>query len=143
MIFLLKIEHYYLCSLINLFLHRYHVAGSIQQPYLVRILYQDCLYMVSGIIIHVHGRVENLFICRVYFHKMHYVLNSCLCYRGFRLCMTKYLIFIYITAGLMQCIHFFFPFYKSDGNVFTWGWGGSNGTFSDDGHSSGGQLVSF
>ncbi|KAH7557212.1 hypothetical protein JRO89_XS11G0075700 [Xanthoceras sorbifolium] len=28
----------------------------------------------------------------------------------------------------------------SEGNVFTWGWGGSNGTFSDDGHSSGGQL---
>ncbi|KAK6923521.1 Regulator of chromosome condensation, RCC1 [Dillenia turbinata] len=28
----------------------------------------------------------------------------------------------------------------SGGNVFTWGWGGANGTFSDDGHSSGGQL---
>ncbi|KAL3721308.1 hypothetical protein ACJRO7_033755 [Eucalyptus globulus] len=28
----------------------------------------------------------------------------------------------------------------SDGKVFTWGWGGSQGTFSDDGHSSGGQL---
>lgn len=28
----------------------------------------------------------------------------------------------------------------SGGNVFTWGWGGSNGTFSDDGFSSGGQL---
>ncbi|XP_034691673.1 ultraviolet-B receptor UVR8 [Vitis riparia] len=28
----------------------------------------------------------------------------------------------------------------SEGNVFTWGWGGSYGTFSDDGHSSGGQL---
>ncbi|KAK1587622.1 hypothetical protein Q3G72_014941 [Acer saccharum] len=28
----------------------------------------------------------------------------------------------------------------SEGNVFTWGWGGSHGTFSDDGHSSGGQL---
>ncbi|WJX40937.1 HECT-type E3 ubiquitin transferase [Trifolium repens] len=28
----------------------------------------------------------------------------------------------------------------SGGRVFTWGWGGSNGTFSDDGHSSGGQL---
>nr|XP_027190586.1 ultraviolet-B receptor UVR8 isoform X2 [Cicer arietinum] len=26
------------------------------------------------------------------------------------------------------------------GRIFTWGWGGSNGTFSDDGHSSGGQL---
>ncbi|XP_048335365.2 ultraviolet-B receptor UVR8 isoform X2 [Ziziphus jujuba] len=26
------------------------------------------------------------------------------------------------------------------GNVFTWGWGGSHGTFSDEGHSSGGQL---
>ncbi|KAF6137614.1 hypothetical protein GIB67_036197 [Kingdonia uniflora] len=25
-------------------------------------------------------------------------------------------------------------------NVFTWGWGGSNGTFSVDGYSSGGQL---
>ncbi|KAB2005139.1 hypothetical protein ERO13_D11G229200v2 [Gossypium hirsutum] len=28
----------------------------------------------------------------------------------------------------------------SDGKVFTWGWGGSHGTFSVDGHSSGGQL---
>lgn len=28
----------------------------------------------------------------------------------------------------------------SGGNVFTWGWGGANGTFSEDGHSSGGQL---
>ncbi|XP_021772646.1 ultraviolet-B receptor UVR8-like [Chenopodium quinoa] len=28
----------------------------------------------------------------------------------------------------------------SDGYVFTWGWGGSHGTFSVDGHSSGGQL---
>ncbi|CAH2073475.1 unnamed protein product [Thlaspi arvense] len=28
----------------------------------------------------------------------------------------------------------------SDDNVFTWGWGGSHGTFSEDGHSSGGQL---
>ncbi|XP_057420528.1 ultraviolet-B receptor UVR8 [Lotus japonicus] len=28
----------------------------------------------------------------------------------------------------------------SEGRVFTWGWGGSNGTFSVDGHSSGGQL---
>ncbi|KAL1196325.1 Ultraviolet-B receptor UVR8 [Cardamine amara subsp. amara] len=28
----------------------------------------------------------------------------------------------------------------SDNNVFTWGWGGSHGTFSVDGHSSGGQL---
>ncbi|CAK9166658.1 unnamed protein product [Ilex paraguariensis] len=28
----------------------------------------------------------------------------------------------------------------SDGNVYTWGWGGSHGTFSEDGHSSGGQL---
>ncbi|CAK7354630.1 unnamed protein product [Dovyalis caffra] len=28
----------------------------------------------------------------------------------------------------------------SDGNVFTWGWGGSHGTFSEDGLSSGGQL---
>ncbi|XP_050382759.1 ultraviolet-B receptor UVR8 [Argentina anserina] len=28
----------------------------------------------------------------------------------------------------------------SDGNIFTWGWGGSHGTFSEDGHSSGGQL---
>ncbi|KAK9110247.1 hypothetical protein Sjap_018307 [Stephania japonica] len=27
-----------------------------------------------------------------------------------------------------------------DGNVFTWGWGGSHGTFFVDGHSSGGQL---
>jgi hypothetical protein len=31
----------------------------------------------------------------------------------------------------------------SDNNVFTWGWGGSHGTFSVDGHSSGGQLVCF
>ncbi|KAA8547058.1 hypothetical protein F0562_003487 [Nyssa sinensis] len=28
----------------------------------------------------------------------------------------------------------------SEGNVYTWGWGGSHGTFSEDGHSSGGQL---
>lgn len=28
----------------------------------------------------------------------------------------------------------------SDGHIFTWGWGGSHGTFSVDGHSSGGQL---
>ncbi|XP_027073361.2 ultraviolet-B receptor UVR8 isoform X1 [Coffea arabica] len=26
------------------------------------------------------------------------------------------------------------------GNMYTWGWGGSHGTFSEDGHSSGGQL---
>ncbi|XP_059656346.1 ultraviolet-B receptor UVR8 isoform X2 [Cornus florida] len=26
------------------------------------------------------------------------------------------------------------------GNIYTWGWGGSHGTFSEDGHSSGGQL---
>lgn len=31
--------------------------------------------------------------------------------------------------------------YPSGGNVYTWGWGGSHGTFSVDGHSSGGQLV--
>ncbi|XP_040370454.1 ultraviolet-B receptor UVR8 isoform X4 [Rosa chinensis] len=28
----------------------------------------------------------------------------------------------------------------SEGNIFTWGWGGSHGTFSEEGHSSGGQL---
>eukprot|EP00268_Persea_americana_P052753 TRINITY_DN5926_c1_g1_i2.p1 TRINITY_DN5926_c1_g1~~TRINITY_DN5926_c1_g1_i2.p1 ORF type:complete len:427 (+),score=78.22 TRINITY_DN5926_c1_g1_i2:188-1468(+) len=28
----------------------------------------------------------------------------------------------------------------SCGNIFTWGWGGSHGTFSEDGYSSGGQL---
>lgn len=28
----------------------------------------------------------------------------------------------------------------SGGRVYTWGWGGSHGTFSEDGHSSGGQL---
>ncbi|XP_057972295.1 ultraviolet-B receptor UVR8 isoform X2 [Malania oleifera] len=28
----------------------------------------------------------------------------------------------------------------SEGKIFTWGWGGSHGTFSEDGHSSGGQL---
>ncbi|GAB2218566.1 hypothetical protein Droror1_Dr00001793 [Drosera rotundifolia] len=28
----------------------------------------------------------------------------------------------------------------ADGHIFTWGWGGSHGTFSVDGHSSGGQL---
>ncbi|XP_072973350.1 ultraviolet-B receptor UVR8 [Typha angustifolia] len=28
----------------------------------------------------------------------------------------------------------------SGGNVFTWGWGGANGSFFEDGHSSGGQL---
>ncbi|KAG8373663.1 hypothetical protein BUALT_Bualt11G0047600 [Buddleja alternifolia] len=26
------------------------------------------------------------------------------------------------------------------GNIYTWGWGGSNGTFKEDGHSPGGQL---
>ncbi|KAB5556465.1 hypothetical protein DKX38_007374 [Salix brachista] len=31
-------------------------------------------------------------------------------------------------------------YYPSEGNVFTWGWGGSHGTFSEDGLSSGGQL---
>ncbi|XAR73139.1 hypothetical protein NMG60_11007005 [Bertholletia excelsa] len=30
-----------------------------------------------------------------------------------------------------------------EGSIYTWGWGGSHGTFSDDGHSSGGQLVCF
>ncbi|KAF9681843.1 hypothetical protein SADUNF_Sadunf05G0045100 [Salix dunnii] len=33
-----------------------------------------------------------------------------------------------------------FNFYPSEGNLFTWGWGGSHGTFSEDGLSSGGQL---
>ncbi|WOL09445.1 ultraviolet-B receptor UVR8 [Canna indica] len=28
----------------------------------------------------------------------------------------------------------------SGGNIFTWGWGGANGTFFEEGHSSGGQL---
>ncbi|KAL8034640.1 hypothetical protein ABFX02_12G041800 [Erythranthe guttata] len=28
----------------------------------------------------------------------------------------------------------------SGGNIYTWGWGGSNGTFQEDGHSPGGQL---
>ncbi|KAH9716736.1 putative UVB-resistance protein UVR8 [Citrus sinensis] len=28
----------------------------------------------------------------------------------------------------------------SEGKILTWGWGGSHGTFSEDGHSSGGQL---
>ncbi|KAG0449757.1 hypothetical protein HPP92_027204 [Vanilla planifolia] len=28
----------------------------------------------------------------------------------------------------------------SDGKIYTWGWGGANGTFFEDGHSSGGQL---
>lgn len=28
----------------------------------------------------------------------------------------------------------------SEDHVYTWGWGGSHGTFSEDGHSSGGQL---
>ncbi|KAJ9135113.1 hypothetical protein P3X46_032332 [Hevea brasiliensis] len=28
----------------------------------------------------------------------------------------------------------------SEGNIYTWGWGGSHGSFSEDGHSSGGQL---
>ncbi|KAH1245916.1 putative E3 ubiquitin-protein ligase HERC4 [Glycine max] len=31
----------------------------------------------------------------------------------------------------------------SEGRVFTWGWGGSNGTFSEVGHSSSGQLLCF
>jgi hypothetical protein len=30
----------------------------------------------------------------------------------------------------------------SGDDVYTWGWGGANGTFFEDGHSSGGQLVS-
>ena len=32
---------------------------------------------------------------------------------------------------------------SSEGKIFTWGWGGSHGTFSEDGLSSGGQLVCF
>ncbi|XP_020586675.1 ultraviolet-B receptor UVR8 isoform X2 [Phalaenopsis equestris] len=28
----------------------------------------------------------------------------------------------------------------SDGNIFTWGWGGANGSFFEEEHSSGGQL---
>ncbi|KAG6501167.1 hypothetical protein ZIOFF_041037 [Zingiber officinale] len=28
----------------------------------------------------------------------------------------------------------------SDGKIFTWGWGGANGTFFEEGHSSAGQL---
>ncbi|XP_073294968.1 ultraviolet-B receptor UVR8 isoform X2 [Primulina huaijiensis] len=28
----------------------------------------------------------------------------------------------------------------SGGDIYTWGWGGSNGTFKEDGHSPGGQL---
>ncbi|GAB2277266.1 hypothetical protein Dimus_011972 [Dionaea muscipula] len=31
----------------------------------------------------------------------------------------------------------------ADGHIFTWGWGGSHGTFSVDGHSSGGQLFNL
>lgn len=31
----------------------------------------------------------------------------------------------------------------TEGNIFTWGWGGSHGTFSEEEHSSGGQLVCF
>jgi len=27
-------------------------------------------------------------------------------------------------------------------DIYTWGWGGANGTFFEEGHSSGGQLVS-
>lgn len=29
---------------------------------------------------------------------------------------------------------------SEDGSIFTWGWGGSQGTHSADGYSSGGQL---
>uniref|UniRef100_J3N8W7 Uncharacterized protein n=1 Tax=Oryza brachyantha TaxID=4533 RepID=J3N8W7_ORYBR len=29
----------------------------------------------------------------------------------------------------------------SGGDIYTWGWGGANGTFFEEGHSSGGQLV--
>ena len=29
------------------------------------------------------------------------------------------------------------------GDIYTWGWGGANGTFFEEGHSSGGQLVSY
>lgn len=28
-------------------------------------------------------------------------------------------------------------------DIYTWGWGGANGTFFEEGHSSGGQLVSY
>lgn len=28
----------------------------------------------------------------------------------------------------------------SGGDIYTWGWGGANGTFFEEGHSSGGQL---
>jgi hypothetical protein len=31
----------------------------------------------------------------------------------------------------------------SGGDIYTWGWGGANGTFFEEGHSSGGQLVSY
>jgi len=31
----------------------------------------------------------------------------------------------------------------SGGDIYTWGWGGANGTFFEGGHSSGGQLVSY
>ncbi|KAJ6809230.1 ultraviolet-B receptor UVR8 [Iris pallida] len=34
----------------------------------------------------------------------------------------------------------FFSNIYSSGNVFTWGWGGANGTFFEEGLSSGGQL---
>lgn len=35
----------------------------------------------------------------------------------------------------------FHPRTVAGGNIFTWGWGGSYGTFSEEAHSSGGQLV--
>ncbi|XP_039114294.1 ultraviolet-B receptor UVR8 isoform X3 [Dioscorea cayenensis subsp. rotundata] len=37
------------------------------------------------------------------------------------------------TAAISECV-------LSGGNIYTWGWGGANGTFFEDGHSSGGQL---
>lgn len=46
---------------------------------------------------------------------------------------SKHLLIGYL--GLNRCK------YCTDGKVYTWGWGGAQGTFSEDGHSSGGQLV--
>ena len=49
---------------------------------------------------------------------------------------------LWINVGCIfsdNLIYYFLP----EGNIFTWGWGGSHGTFSEDGHSSGGQLVCF
>lgn len=50
--------------------------------------------------------------------------------------LNAYQWFLLFSMTIVECV-------LSGGNIYTWGWGGANGTFFEDGHSSGGQLVSF